>query len=149
MNERLVILQVLKASTEEDGAHVREALQSALCQEGDANPHGRSQRHRGYNHNSRYNEALCTFQQMMLEGRFMPDEATSSGCTALSIVKQEDLMVITNVGDSRVVLGTASDDGAITTVQLIVHLKLNLSRKSLLIDHEFLCAGTTTLADVV
>jgi hypothetical protein len=46
MNERLVILQVLKASTEEDGAHVREALQPALRQEGDANPHGRSQRHR-------------------------------------------------------------------------------------------------------
>jgi hypothetical protein len=46
MNERLVILQVLKASTEEDGAHVREALQPALHQEGDANPHGRSQRHR-------------------------------------------------------------------------------------------------------
>jgi hypothetical protein len=34
----------------------------------------------------------------------------------LSIVKQGDLMVIanTNVGDSRVVLGTASDDDTIT-----------------------------------
>ncbi|GJN12197.1 hypothetical protein PR202_ga30454 [Eleusine coracana subsp. coracana] len=30
----------------------------------------------GYNHNSRYDEALHTFQQMMLEGRFMPDEGT-------------------------------------------------------------------------
>jgi len=29
-----------------------------------------------YNHNSRYDEALHTFQQMMIEGRFMPDEAT-------------------------------------------------------------------------
>ena len=29
-----------------------------------------------YNHNSRYDEALRTFQQMMIEGRFMPDEAT-------------------------------------------------------------------------
>ncbi|KAG2640891.1 hypothetical protein PVAP13_2KG126400, partial [Panicum virgatum] len=28
------------------------------------------------NHNSRYDEALHTFQQMMIEGRFMPDEAT-------------------------------------------------------------------------
>jgi hypothetical protein len=34
-------------------------------------------------------------------------------------------------------------------VQLIIHLKLNLSRKSLLVGHEFLCAGTTTVADVV
>uniref|UniRef100_A0A804P7Q6 protein-serine/threonine phosphatase n=1 Tax=Zea mays TaxID=4577 RepID=A0A804P7Q6_MAIZE len=38
-----------------------------------------------------------------------------SGCTALSIVKQRDLMVVANVGDSRVVLGTASNDGAITS----------------------------------
>uniref|UniRef100_K4A0N3 Uncharacterized protein n=1 Tax=Setaria italica TaxID=4555 RepID=K4A0N3_SETIT len=29
-----------------------------------------------YNHNSRYDEALRTFQQMMIEGGFMPDEAT-------------------------------------------------------------------------
>jgi serine/threonine protein phosphatase PrpC len=29
-----------------------------------------------------------------------------SGCSALSIVKQGDLMVVANVGDSRVVLGT-------------------------------------------
>jgi hypothetical protein len=35
------------------------------------------------------------------------------------------------------------------TVQLIIHLKLNLPRKSLLTDHEFLCAGTTAVADVV
>jgi hypothetical protein len=35
------------------------------------------------------------------------------------------------------------------TVQLIIHLKLNLPRKSLLTGHEFLCAGTTPVADVV
>ena len=34
-------------------------------------------------------------------------------------------------------------------VQLIIHLKFNLSRKSLLVGHEFLCAGTTVVADVV
>ena len=34
-------------------------------------------------------------------------------------------------------------------VQLIIHLKPNLPRKSLLTDHEFLCAGTTAIADVV
>jgi hypothetical protein len=34
-------------------------------------------------------------------------------------------------------------------VQLIVHLKPNLPSKSLLISHEFLCARTTTVADVV
>jgi hypothetical protein len=35
------------------------------------------------------------------------------------------------------------------TVQLIIHLKLNLPRKSLLIGHEFLCAGMTVVANVV
>jgi hypothetical protein len=35
------------------------------------------------------------------------------------------------------------------TVQLIIHLKPNLPRKSLLTGHEFLCAGMTTIAAVV
>ena len=35
------------------------------------------------------------------------------------------------------------------TVQLIIHLKLNLPRKSLLTGHEFLCTGTTVVADVM
>jgi hypothetical protein len=34
-------------------------------------------------------------------------------------------------------------------VQLIVHLKPNLPRKSLLTSHEFLCAETMAVADVV
>jgi hypothetical protein len=34
-------------------------------------------------------------------------------------------------------------------VQPIVHLKPNLPRKSLLTGHEFLCAGTTSLANVL
>jgi hypothetical protein len=41
-------------------------------------------------------------------------DAVQSGCPALSIVKQGDLMVVVNVCDSRVVLGTASDDDVIT-----------------------------------
>ncbi|ONM03754.1 putative protein phosphatase 2C 48 [Zea mays] len=42
-------------------------------------------------------------------------DAVQSGCSALSIVKQGDLMVVANVGDSWVVLGTAFDDDAITS----------------------------------
>jgi hypothetical protein len=34
-------------------------------------------------------------------------------------------------------------------VQLMIHLKPNLPRKSLLIGHEFLCAGMTTIVAVV
>uniref|UniRef100_A0A804LNN9 protein-serine/threonine phosphatase n=1 Tax=Zea mays TaxID=4577 RepID=A0A804LNN9_MAIZE len=42
-------------------------------------------------------------------------DAVQSGCSVLSIVKQGDLMVVANIGDSRVVLGTAFDDDAITS----------------------------------
>jgi hypothetical protein len=42
-------------------------------------------------------------------------DAVQSGCTALFIFKQGDLMVVANAGDSRVVLGTASDNGAVMT----------------------------------
>jgi serine/threonine protein phosphatase PrpC len=41
-------------------------------------------------------------------------DAIQSSCTVLSIFKQGDLMVVANAGDSRVVLGTASDDSVVT-----------------------------------
>jgi hypothetical protein len=41
-------------------------------------------------------------------------DAVQSGCTALSIFKQGDLMIVANADDSRVVLGIATDDDAIT-----------------------------------
>jgi len=56
-------------------------------------------------------------------------DAVYSGSTALSIVKQGDLMVIANVGDSRAVLGTRSDDGALAAVQLTVDFKPNLPQE--------------------
>jgi hypothetical protein len=42
-------------------------------------------------------------------------DAVQSGCSALSIVKQGGLMVVVNIDDSRVVLGTAFDDDAIAS----------------------------------
>jgi hypothetical protein len=42
-------------------------------------------------------------------------DVVQSGCSALSIVKQGDLIVIANVGNSRVVLGTAFDEDVITS----------------------------------
>ncbi|XP_062179771.1 probable protein phosphatase 2C 48 [Phragmites australis] len=56
-------------------------------------------------------------------------DAVHSGCTALSIVKQGDLMVIANVGDSRAVVGTTSDDGGVAAVQLTVDFKPNLPQE--------------------
>jgi hypothetical protein len=41
-------------------------------------------------------------------------DVVQTGCIALSIIKQGDLMIVANVSDSQVVLGTVSDDGVIT-----------------------------------
>jgi serine/threonine protein phosphatase PrpC len=41
-------------------------------------------------------------------------DAVQSGYPALSIIKQGNLMVVANIGDSRVVLGTVVDDVVIT-----------------------------------
>ncbi|KAF7103815.1 hypothetical protein CFC21_104758 [Triticum aestivum] len=56
-------------------------------------------------------------------------DAINNGCTALSIMKQSDLMVVANVSDSRAVLATTSDDGDITTVQLTVDFKPDLPQE--------------------
>ncbi|KAI8561726.1 hypothetical protein RHMOL_Rhmol04G0363300 [Rhododendron molle] len=52
-----------------------------------------------------------------------------SGTTALTIVRQGDLIVIANIGDSRAVLATISDDGVLVPVQLTVDLKPNLPQE--------------------
>lgn len=52
-----------------------------------------------------------------------------SGTTALTIVRQGDLIVMANIGDSRAILGTISDDGSLVPVQLTVDLKPNLPQE--------------------
>ncbi|KAK7337717.1 hypothetical protein VNO77_18303 [Canavalia gladiata] len=53
-----------------------------------------------------------------------------SGTTALSIVRQGELIIIANVGDSRAVLATTSDDGSLVPVQLTVDFKPNLPQEA-------------------
>ncbi|XP_054800577.1 probable protein phosphatase 2C 34 [Prosopis cineraria] len=53
-----------------------------------------------------------------------------SGTTALSIVKQGGLLVIANVGDSRAVLATTSEDGSLVAVQLTVDFKPSLPQEA-------------------
>lgn len=57
-------------------------------------------------------------------------DAFYSGTTALSIVRQGDKIVIANVGDSRAVLATTSDDGSLVSVQLTVDFKPNLPQEA-------------------
>ncbi|XP_028086694.1 probable protein phosphatase 2C 34 [Camellia sinensis] len=53
-----------------------------------------------------------------------------SGTTALTIVRQGDLLVVANVGDSRAVLATTSDDGSLVPIQLTVDFKPNLPQEA-------------------
>ncbi|KAL3508129.1 hypothetical protein ACH5RR_033511 [Cinchona calisaya] len=54
-----------------------------------------------------------------------------SGSTALTIVRQGDLIVVANIGDSRAVLATTSVDGScLIPIQLTVDLKPNLPQES-------------------
>ncbi|KAF8401418.1 hypothetical protein HHK36_012357 [Tetracentron sinense] len=53
-----------------------------------------------------------------------------SGTTALTIIRQGDIIVIANVGDSRAVLATTSDDGSLVPVQLTVDFKPNLPQEA-------------------
>ncbi|KAK8479002.1 hypothetical protein V6N11_028263 [Hibiscus sabdariffa] len=53
-----------------------------------------------------------------------------SGTTALTIVRQGDLIYVANIGDSRAVLATTSDDGDLVPVQLTVDFKPNLPQEA-------------------
>ncbi|KAD5317927.1 hypothetical protein R6Q59_033234 [Mikania micrantha] len=53
-----------------------------------------------------------------------------SGTTALAAMRQGDRLVVTNVGDSRAVLATVSDDGGLIPIQLTVDFKPNLPQEA-------------------
>ncbi|KAI3805263.1 hypothetical protein L1987_27480 [Smallanthus sonchifolius] len=98
---------------------------------------------------------LCNWQEMLLEASLDPKkldgfhlwkssfmktcadvdqdlqhsrkfDSFHSGTTALAVVRQGELLVIANVGDSRAVLATTSEDGCLVPVQLTVDFKPNL-----------------------
>lgn len=53
-----------------------------------------------------------------------------SGTTAVTIVRQGELIIVANVGDSRAVLATTSDDGSLVPVQLTMDFKPNLPQEA-------------------
>ncbi|KAL3577501.1 hypothetical protein D5086_019005 [Populus alba] len=53
-----------------------------------------------------------------------------SGSTALTIIKQGEHLVVTNVGDSRAVLATTDDDGCLVPLQLTIDFKPNLPEEA-------------------
>ncbi|MBA0764894.1 hypothetical protein Gotri_014174 [Gossypium trilobum] len=70
---------------------------------------------------------LKTYADVDLELKHHPGiDAFRSGTTALTIIKQGEHLVIANVGDSRAVLATTSDDGKLVPLQLTVDFKPNI-----------------------
>ncbi|RDX64222.1 putative protein phosphatase 2C 34, partial [Mucuna pruriens] len=57
-------------------------------------------------------------------------DSFQSGTTALTIIKQGEHLIIANVGDSRAVLATTSEDGTLTSLQLTTDLKPNLPKEA-------------------
>lgn len=57
-------------------------------------------------------------------------DCSSSGTTAVTVLKQGQDLVIANVGDSRAVLGSQDGDGSLIAVQLTTDLKPNLAREA-------------------
>lgn len=53
-----------------------------------------------------------------------------SGTTASTIVKQGENLLIANIGDSRAVLATTSDDGNLVPLQLTIDFKPNLPQEA-------------------
>lgn len=57
-------------------------------------------------------------------------DSFQSGTTALTLIKQGEYLSIANVGDSRAVLATTSDNGTLTPIQLTTDLKPNLPKEA-------------------
>ncbi|QCD80012.1 protein kinase [Vigna unguiculata] len=53
-----------------------------------------------------------------------------SGTTALTIIKQGEYLITANIGDSRAVLATTSEDGTLTPHQLTTDFKPNLPQEA-------------------
>ncbi|GFZ16908.1 protein phosphatase 2C family protein [Actinidia rufa] len=67
-----------------------------------------------------------------------------SGTTALTVVRQGELIFVANVGDSRAVLATTSDDGSLVPVQLTTDFKPNLPQEA---ERIFQCKGRVFCLD--
>ncbi|XP_021290531.1 probable protein phosphatase 2C 41 [Herrania umbratica] len=74
---------------------------------------------------------LQTYADIDLELKQHPGiDSFRSGTTALTIIKQGEHLVIANVGDSRAVLATTSDDGNLVPLQLTVDFKPNIPEEA-------------------
>ncbi|KAI3456725.1 hypothetical protein Pfo_013388 [Paulownia fortunei] len=74
---------------------------------------------------------LKAFKLMDKELKLHPTiDCFCSGTTAVALIKQDQDLIIGNVGDSRAVLATRDKENALVAVQLTVDLKPNLPREA-------------------
>lgn len=74
---------------------------------------------------------LKTYASIDRELKHSPKiDSYRSGTTALTIVKQGELLIIAHVGDSRAVLASTSEDGSLVPIQLTVDFKPNLPQEA-------------------
>ncbi|KAL5728900.1 hypothetical protein ACHQM5_001927 [Ranunculus cassubicifolius] len=74
---------------------------------------------------------ISAFKVMDKEIKHQPDlECSWSGSTAVTIIMQGEDLIISNLGDSRAILGTISDDSELVTVQLTTDLTPDLPHEA-------------------
>lgn len=74
---------------------------------------------------------ISAFKAMDKELEFHPNlNSFHSGTTAVTVIKQGSDLIISNLGDSRAVLGTVSEEGHLKPVQLTTDLKPSLPHEA-------------------
>lgn len=74
---------------------------------------------------------ISAFRAMDKELKLHPDlDCSYSGSTAVTIIKQGKDLIISNLGDSRAILGTISEDGHLKAIQLTMDLKPSVPQEA-------------------
>ncbi|KAI9185084.1 hypothetical protein LWI28_004013 [Acer negundo] len=99
--------------------------QTSLLPDIDLDSDKKNQRFNIWKHS--YVKACAAVDQELQQYRKI--DSFYSGTTALTVVRQGEFLIVANVGDSRAVLATTSDDGSVVPVQLTVDFKPNLPQE--------------------
>ncbi|KAI3936435.1 hypothetical protein MKX01_014404 [Papaver californicum] len=76
-------------------------------------------------------ECVSAFKVVDRELKLQKDfDCSCSGTTAVTILKQDQDLLIANLGDSRAIMGTLSENGQLKAVQLTVDLKPDLPKEA-------------------
>ncbi|KAG8500685.1 hypothetical protein CXB51_002823 [Gossypium anomalum] len=111
--------------------HVCDALPLKLSTMHQPRPSAKKEGDKDSSHKHWEASLIRTFQELD-EDLSMEDSLDSycSGTTAVTIVKQDQHLIISNLGDSRAILGTRDNKNQIIPVQLTVDLKPSLPSES-------------------